>query len=295
LSLNTALASLPSLNGDLIKSQFAFAVYQAPIGWLGNLSFLSPKLGYLIKAGSAGNLIYPPQAFTKWKPENEITPPQHFPQGWAVNPSDYQYSMQIIGEAQPQGISSVDSLDLMGAFVNNECRGVVKPIYVGTPYDKYYYFLLVYSNAISGEQMHFRFFDSSEQAVHLASQVLSFKQDSLVGSVATPYVWNISATGVGNEQMLPKEFSLSQNYPNPFNPATIIRYALPKESYVEIIVYDLLGQKVKTLVAENQSSGYRSIAWDGTDNSGGKVSSGMYLYRMVAGSFVQAKKLVMLK
>ena len=110
--------------------------------------------------------------------------------------------------------------------------------------------------------MHFRFFDSSEQAVHLASQVLSFKQDSLVGSVATPYVWNISATGVGNEQMLPKEFSLSQNYPNPFNPSTSISFTLPNETNVTLKVYNILGKEIATLANERRSQGEHTVVFN---------------------------------
>ena len=94
---------------------------------------------------------------------------------------------------------------------------------------------------------------------------------------------------------LPKEFDLRQNYPNPFNPTTVIQYALPKTSEVKIQIYNILGQKVRNLVDEPQKPGYKMIHWDGRDDSGVEVSSGVYFYRIVAGDFVKCKKMILLK
>lgn len=97
------------------------------------------------------------------------------------------------------------------------------------------------------------------------------------------------------ETAVPREFSLSQNYPNPFNPHTVIEYALPKKSRVNITVYNLLGQKVKVLKDVLETAGYKRIVWDGTDDSGNEVTSGIYFYRIVAGDFNKAKKMVIVK
>jgi hypothetical protein len=117
--------------------------------------------------------------------------------------------------------------------------------------------------------------------------------------------WVIQMTPVEWEEVdqaeLPKEFGLRQNYPNPFNPATVIEYALPKASEVKIQIYNILGQKVRNLVDEPQEPGYKMIHWDGKDDSGKEVSSGVYFYRVVAhtdqGSedFVKCKKMTLLK
>ncbi len=97
------------------------------------------------------------------------------------------------------------------------------------------------------------------------------------------------------EANIPKEFSLSQNYPNPFNPQTIIQYGLPYDCDVEIAIYNILGQKIKTLVNEHQQAGRRRKAWDGRNENGEEVSSGIYFYRIKAGEFVQTKKMAVLK
>ena len=93
----------------------------------------------------------------------------------------------------------------------------------------------------------------------------------------------------------PQGFSLSQNYPNPFNPRTSIRYALPQDAEVRLTVYNVLGQRVATLVDEYQSAGYSTVWWDGKDANGDEVSSGVYFYRLTAGEFSEVKKMMMVK
>lgn len=94
---------------------------------------------------------------------------------------------------------------------------------------------------------------------------------------------------------LPNDFNLAQNYPNPFNPETTIKYALPKSVQVELTIYNILGQKVKTLINEEQKAGFKRITWNGTNDYGLKVASGIYIYRLKAGDFVHQMKMVFLK
>ena len=93
----------------------------------------------------------------------------------------------------------------------------------------------------------------------------------------------------------PEQFILYPNYPNPFNPVTTIRYDLSEESFVDITIYDMLGNVVNNLVKTNQSSGYKSIQWDATNNQGEPVSAGVYLYKIQAGDFADTKKMILLK
>ncbi len=97
-------------------------------------------------------------------------------------------------------------------------------------------------------------------------------------------------------QTLPTAFSLAANYPNPFNPTTTIQYALPQAAAVELTVHNVVGQPVRTLVAEHQSAGRYAVEWDATDDSGHSVSSGLYLYRLQAGGqFQKVEKMLLLK
>ena len=94
----------------------------------------------------------------------------------------------------------------------------------------------------------------------------------------------------------PTEYQLSQNYPNPFNPSTIISYDVPDNNVpVSLIIYNIQGQEVKTLINSVQNAGRYKITWDGTNNLGERVSSGIYIYRLQANKFVGVKKLVLLK
>ena len=97
-------------------------------------------------------------------------------------------------------------------------------------------------------------------------------------------------------QTRPEAFALANNYPNPFNPATTIKYALPQAADVELTVYNVVGQVVRTLVAEHQSAGRYVVEWDATNDNGHSLSSGMYFYRLEAGGeFHEVKKMLLLK
>ncbi len=95
---------------------------------------------------------------------------------------------------------------------------------------------------------------------------------------------------------VPTTYALEQNYPNPFNPSTKIRFALPKEEHVKLEIFDVTGALVKTLLNEAVRAGNMEVTWDGTNTNGARVTSGMYFYRLVAGSsFVTSKKMLLLK
>jgi hypothetical protein len=94
---------------------------------------------------------------------------------------------------------------------------------------------------------------------------------------------------------IPTEFSLEQNYPNPFNPSTVITYTIPEKGNIRLVVYDLLGRKIKTLVNEEQGRGLYQVEWDGRNEIGNKVTSGVYFYRLESETFLATKKMMMLK
>ena len=82
--------------------------------------------------------------------------------------------------------------------------------------------------------------------------------------------------------MVPEIFALHQNYPNPFNPTTQIRYDLPEEKNVTIVIYDVMGRNIRTLMNANQTVGYHSIHWDAKNDIGEGVAAGMYIYTIQA-------------
>jgi hypothetical protein len=106
----------------------------------------------------------------------------------------------------------------------------------------------------------------------------------------------VSITVLGiDDVLIPDVFALHQNYPNPFNPITTLRYDLPEYANVNIVIYDLMGRHVRTLVNQTQDAGFKSVIWNATNDYGKPVSAGVYLYQIRAGEFVQTRKMVLLK
>ncbi|MFQ5640548.1 MAG: T9SS type A sorting domain-containing protein, partial [bacterium] len=105
------------------------------------------------------------------------------------------------------------------------------------------------------------------------------------------------ATGVAENDAtgVPTEYTLAQNYPNPFNPETVIQYQTPRGGQVELAIFNLLGQKVRLLVNEEQPAGSYSVSWRGVDDLGNRVPSGVYVYRLTGGGVMRVKKMILLR
>ncbi len=144
-------------------------------------------------------------------------------------------------------------------------------------------------SATSGllSQLHFKALN--DQAIGSAIRVDAlelFDSDARLNSIATQ---GLEVT------VAPEKFALLQNYPNPGNPSTVISYTLARDSKVNLTIYNTLGQTVKTLVDGYQAANIYKVVWDGRDDSGKEVASGVYFYRLVAGDFSATKRLIVLK
>jgi len=100
---------------------------------------------------------------------------------------------------------------------------------------------------------------------------------------------------IRNTDGLPETFALQQNYPNPFNPTTTISYQLPKAENVRITIFDLAGRRVRDLINETKAPGSYTAQWDGKNQLGGQVASGLYIYQIQAGQFTQSRKMLFMK
>ena len=105
----------------------------------------------------------------------------------------------------------------------------------------------------------------------------------------------IAPVGIANEGIIPEEYSLSNNYPNPFNPQTTISYGLPKQSDLSLIIYNIMGHEIMRWDEQNSQAGFNQKIWNGRNKFGVPVGSGVYFYRIIAGDFVQTKKMILLK
>jgi 5'-nucleotidase/UDP-sugar diphosphatase len=127
---------------------------------------------------------------------------------------------------------------------------------------------------------------------HPSSDRLIYLTDKLIRSIGIPYA---KSPQEESEASRPQAFELYQNFPNPFNPETQISYSLPEDGQVRLAIYNVLGQQVKVLVDEYQSAGTKTVVWDGRNQNGEQVSSGIYFYKLQAGEVVQTKKMSLMK
>lgn len=135
--------------------------------------------------------------------------------------------------------------------------------------------------------------------LNLAEYAEGFRQlrPSLIGFAGTDRGDRMLelVNSLASDVVLPKAFSLLQNFPNPFNPQTSISYGLPEGVNVRVTIHNILGQRVRLLVDSYQEPGFKNVVWDGTDENGRQVSSGLYFYRLEAGEFVAVRKMMKLQ
>jgi len=284
LGVNEALSTLPAVDGDLIKNQTEFAQYvPASDSWEGSLKKMVPGEGYLLKSHSGGNLVYPALAkmqagsyFLSQKPD------------WAVDVRAYEYNMTITGVLEYGDEEVQDSSLIIGAFAGDTCRGVAQLKYLPS-LDRYFAFLSVYAGSAEGDSLHFRVYYPEEEKTRQVEELLVFQNDQVAGDLESPFAFTVIPIG---DELVPYDFYLRQNYPNPFNPITTIEYGLPKDEKVKVTVYNMLGQKVKTLVDRQQKAGRYSVQFDVRQNP---VASGIYFYRIKAGNFHKTRKMLLVK
>lgn len=146
-----------------------------------------------------------------------------------------------------------------------------------------------------------------EAAVHTAgllpdlySDTVQIRSDSAANSPETVIVFlDMVPTDVQDRNQIdgaiPEFYALDQNYPNPFNPTTRIRFSLPRPAFVQLEIFNILGQKINTLVNEELSAGVKEVTWNGTGATGLKVASGIYFYRLKTSDYSEVKRMLLLK
>ncbi len=124
---------------------------------------------------------------------------------------------------------------------------------------------------------------------------VSAQHDEGESGLSNEVTANVTSVADGRAEF-PDDFRLLQNFPNPFNPATLIRYEIPSgQNMVSLEVYNTLGKKIRTLVNERRDAGSYQVQWDGRDDSGKQIASGIYVYRLQAGPFTEARKMLLLR
>jgi hypothetical protein len=204
------------------------------------------------------------------------------------DPADYQFDMTVTATVLLENGTVAPDGCAIGAFVGNQLRGVGAVEYIPT-LEKYLIFLMVHSNEVEGETVVFRAYPEDGASPLLITETIIFGADRVVGQIGLPFTFHTSGV---DATALPASFSLGQNYPNPMRPGKggAISYSLPTRERVLLEVYDLSGRAVSTLVDEEKPAGRHVATIDPQ-----QLPSGLYFYRIAAGSFDSSKRLMVVK
>jgi hypothetical protein len=213
---------------------------------------------------------------------------------WNVDSTAYDNSMQLNARVVGNAGLTIESGDILGAFVSDKCRGIAPAIYTPEIND-YAFDLVIYSNLNSdNEIVSFKTYKKTSQKVFNVNENITFKSNDVVNCILSLN----TVTGIMKnrpEFKITDKFKLYSNYPNPFNPVTTIKFEIVTSSKVKLSIYNVTGVLVKTIVSDYLPASVYTYKWDGTDNSGVKVASGIYIYSLRVGNMVTAKRMILMK
>ena len=285
MDVNDAMRLYVANPSEIIKSQYAFSMYDPRVGWLGTLDVMKPGLGYMLKVDAAATLTYPNNTVFKGaKIASEASPPID----WRNDLSQYANNLSLIGRldvSQTPDVT-VNSEMVLGAFINDECHGFVAPVMdSGIGYNPF--FLNVSGN--SGEQMiEFRLFDGMTGKSYRIEETKPFVQDAVYGTTREPVDLTLKEVLTGNGAFDRNAFV--RCYPNPFNSQVNVEFS-GAGSNVTIDVVSTSGALVKRIYDNYPVSGVNTAVWDGRNGRGGSVSPGIYYIRFVSGETTETIKI----
>lgn len=279
IEINEALGRINPSPGDLIKSQYAFAMYDKYMGWLGTLEFMAPNMGYMYKyepsedAQLFQELIYPKMGQFKNKPVKKDYIDKLLS---SVNVHDFAHNMPLIAIVD-DGILSGNYTVV--AYNGNQIRGIAYPSETGIE-DYPFYFVMTYGN-VDDEPLTFKLVDA-EGREYFANEILSFNTKEATGTLSEPFILTINnqQTSINNE-IFGDEVIKCMAYPNPFSKEINIVLQLPESCDVKIEIIDIRGRIVKQLFNDKMYEGRNTIRWKSTDKNGLAVDKGVYFARII--------------
>lgn len=268
LSLNNALANVSFQNGDFIKGQNGFAIYDQYLGWVGSLKTMQPTKGYMIKTASNHTLNYPnPELLTTARlarvGEKEYA-------NCTVLPEDYGKDMAFVIQLDLCNNAIDSESDYLMVKVGGECRGAIEPTYIEST-DKYLFFLSAFAN-VSGEKLEFSFYDASQNKGLEIIETQNFVSDGIVGDIESPLALKVSDKNICTLNSLENGLSEILNvYPNPFDNSVEFDLREDLKSEAKIYITDVSGRHIASLNLD------KTILWDGKSDSGQDLPTGVYL------------------
>lgn len=263
-------------------------VYDMAHPELSTLNDMAPTFGYWIKMTQAADLVYPGNVLflNAAQPDATFTKNSQIPEVATSNIWINLYGSDVTVDNKPLAAGSViqaysENDVLVGEFVVREQgKFGFMPVYGLDDYSA------DDAGAGTGETIHLTVNGiEAEETINWTTN----------GDRVKINHFSLNATAAGGDNGLPRDYTLSQNYPNPFNPETHFDYYLPNAGMVEVSIYNVLGTKIKTLVSQYQAAGSYSVTWYGDSDTGEKIASGVYFYKLTSGEFSETRKMMLLK
>jgi hypothetical protein len=279
LPLNVALASLNPADGDLVKSQTAFAQYIAGFGWIGNLKFMQPPQGYQLRLSGSGTLTYPSG---NAKPEDmtEDRGPATAAY-WQVDPTQYEHNMTLIGMLAQGDQNTTPANTELGAFVGDDLRGAAQAVWV-EPAGAYLYFLTTYANT-AGELLHFKMYNPANGAVAPLAETMYFASDLHQGTIDEPVPFTLQSTGWSDPAAV-QRFDLQ---PNPFSESTMLLFETAVDQELKVVVTDVSGRLLEQFRWQVRQ-GRNARTW----RPEGDLPSGIYYVKIESAAGTEVRKVI---
>jgi hypothetical protein len=243
-SLKTKLANLNAENGDIIKSQIDFSVFDSVASdWVGTLGYLAPGDGYKIRMKVPGTIV----SNVKFKKSPD----------WNLDYSDLEYNTSITCELKNGGNSISQSHYLLGAFIDDTCIGISQPLY-NKNIDKFIMYLSAFGdNASQGKDIVFKLYDTDlGREIMVSYDPLKFQGDQITGTMNETYEIRLPTLGV--QALLHQGIRMSC-YPNPFNTSFNIQLTLDEQASTDVWLIDVFGRKVKNIHSGSLARGTNEL------------------------------------
>jgi hypothetical protein len=292
MSVDDAMVSLNGrvIEGDAIVGKRAFAQYVKDVGWIGTLRQLTPGESYAIHMDGGGELLYPSPPATRTPAEPYLHETTTQGPEWAIEPGRYDASMTVVAEIQLHGTPLRQTTMKVAAFHEDEIRGIGEVHYVEA-LDRYLTYLMLFGDVDEQRPLVVHVYDGESDELYEAVATIGYAAQARLGQPASPVVLELGNAGRAPALAdLPTVIALHSNFPNPFNTYTVIGYDLPEAAHVKMVVYDILGRRVATLVDSEQLAGRHRAVFDANS-----VASGVYVYRLELNDAVYSGRMVVVR
>jgi hypothetical protein len=276
INLDEAFASFNATTGDIIKSQYAFSIYDQDLGWIGSLQNLEPGEGYLFNSSASGDFRYPEASFLSGRTELLSNVISDFR---SLDRHKYPHTMTII--ASLEEVLAMDNL--VAVYAGEELRGIMEPMPMQDVNARSLYFLTIYG-AVDGEALSFKSLDADSERAIVLDQQVTFEANQALGSIDEPF----QLTAAQNPQSSDNLIDQVHLYPNPFNKTLQIDLPNLIQTAPDITLTDLSGRDVGHFLIEKSAQG-----WSATlKGSQLDIPRGVYLVKVLVGEVQHVYRII---